>query len=510
MTTNQPPATLTSFLKFFMVLLALLGLADTIVITAVMNLGPGYCIGGGSCDKVLTSSYSKLAGLPLSTWGGAFYSLLLVNALIYAFGSYRSALRFNLILTAIGTLFSGYLVYLQGWVIGVWCIYCLTSALTQVLLLLVSIALVRIDRVSTQPSRSQFRSYVGAYGLMALVMLGLGVGQNLLWKAIKAAQKPNDPLIASIAGKEYRLSELIELRRSGYESDKRVFEGYRTWYRNELLAREAKALGFDGQPSFLIDSEYNKARRQFTDADIDAYYRAQHSSTDGAGVPTRDERESIRRDLESQDYDRFKIEFMSGLEQKYAARFLGTPPPPPYVDFSFNPSDVPILGNPSSQTKIVEFADLTCSHCRELAPQLRNMYEADPERIAIAYRHYFLGGEASAATIAARAATAAFKQGKFWEYVEQLFEAQGRGITEGTYVEIARNVGLDITRFEEDRRGSEVAELIQRDLEEAKRLGVTRTPTVYINGVLLEKEVSLATIEEGIRQGAGGQGPKAQ
>ena len=127
------------------------------------------------------------------------------------------------------------------------------------------------------------------------------------------------------------------------------------------------------------------------------------------------------------------------------------------------------------------------------------MYEADPDKIAIAYRHYFLGTEASAAMIAARAATAAFKQGKFWEYVEKLFEAQGRGISEDTYVEIARNVGLDVARFEEDRRGSEVADLIQRDLEEAKRLAVTRTPTVYINGVLLEKEASRETIEEAIR-----------
>jgi len=73
-------------------------------------------------------------------------------------------------------------------------------------------------------------------------------------------------------------------------------------------------------------------------------------------------------------------------------------------------------------------------------------------------------------------------------------------MSEGTYVEIARNVGLDITRFEEDRRGGEVLALIQRDLEEAKRLSVSRTPTVYINGVLLEKEVSPATIEEGIRE----------
>ena len=496
---------MTRILSSLMVLFALIGIADTIVITAVLHLGPGYCIGGGSCDQVLTSSYSKVAGLPLSTWGAAFYSVLFVNALIYAYGSYRSALRLNLILTSIGTLLSAYFVYLQGWVIGVWCVYCMTSAFTQVLLLLLSIALSRIDRVSSRPSQSQFRVYVSAYALTALVMAGLFLGQQPLWKAFKVARQSSDPLIASIGGKEYRLSDVLELRRSDYESDKQVFESYRRWYRNELLALEAKARSFEGQSSFLIDSEYSKVKRQVTDADIEAYYRTQHASADAAARPTGEERESIRRDLEGADYDRFKAEFMSGLDQKYAARFLATPPPPPYVELNFNPVQVPILGKASAPIKIIEFADLTCSHCRELAPQLRKMYEADPDRIAIGYRHYFVGGEASAAMIAARAATAAFKQGKFWEYVEQLFEAQGRGMSEDTYVEIARNVGLDIARFEEDRRGSEVLELIQRDLEDAKRLAVSKTPTVYINGVLLEKEVSPATIRQGA--GVGDQGP---
>ena len=326
---NAPKRILMSLLKPLMVLLALIGIADTIVITAVLHLGPGYCVGGGSCDQVLTSSYSKLAGVPLSTWGAAFYSVLFVNALIYAFGSYRSALRLNLILASLGTLFSGYLVYLQGWVIGVWCVYCLTSAFTQVLLLLVSIALSRIDRVSAPSSRSEFGVYVSAYALTAVVMTGLFVGQQPLWKAFKSAQKSSDPLIAAIDGKEYRLSDVLELRRSRYESDKRIFESYRTWYRNELLAREAKDRGFDGQPSFLIDSEYSKTKRQVTDADIEAYYRARHNSADGTAKLTQDERESIRRDLESEDYDRFKAEFMSGLEQKHAASYLATPPPPP-------------------------------------------------------------------------------------------------------------------------------------------------------------------------------------
>ena len=502
MTNDQSP--IARFLTSLMVLAALVGIADTIVITAVLHLGPGYCVGGGSCEQVLTSSYSRIAGVPLSTWGAAFYSLLFVNALIYGFGRYRSALRLNLLLTTIGTLFSLYFVYLQGWVIRVWCIYCLTSAFTQVLLLLITVALSRLDRFSRPSSRSAFGVYVSAYALAALMMTGILVGQRSLWKAVKSAQRPSDPLVAAIGGKEYKLSDVLELRRSGYESDKVIFEGYRRWYRNELLAREAKDSGFEGQPSFLIDTEFKKTSRQATDADIEAYFEAHRTAADGTSHLTQEKRESIRRDLEGEAYDRFKAEFMSRLEHKYAARFLATPPPPPYVELDFNPEHVPILGNPNAPIRIVEFADLTCSHCRELAPELRKIYQADPDKIAIAYRHYFLGGETAAAMIGARAATAAFKQGKLWEYVEQLFEAEGRGLSDDTYIEIARNIGLDLARFEQDRRSNEVLELISRDLEEAKRLAVTRTPTVYINGVLLEGEVTPATLKAEIGvQGSG-------
>jgi predicted DsbA family dithiol-disulfide isomerase len=103
--------------------------------------------------------------------------------------------------------------------------------------------------------------------------------------------------------------------------------------------------------------------------------------------------------------------------------------------------------------------------------------------------------------IAARAAVAAWKQDRFWEYIDQVFEEQGRGIRgDETYVEIARRVGLDVDRFEADRQGSEVGQYLQRDLAEAKRLMVTRTPTIYINGILLEKEATPANVEEAVRK----------
>jgi hypothetical protein len=131
-------------------------------------------------------------------------------------------------------------------------------------------------------------------------------------------------VIASIGGKEYRLSDVLELRRSGYESDKQIFEGYRRWYRNELLALEAKARGFDGQPSFLIDTEYSKVKRQITDADIDAYYRTQHTA-DGTARPTGEERERFAA-VQGAGMT-VQTEFI-GTRPEIHRAFSATPPPP--------------------------------------------------------------------------------------------------------------------------------------------------------------------------------------
>lgn len=483
-------------------LLALAGLIDTIIIEAVVHMGPGYCI-GGSCDKVLLSGYAKPYGVSLSTIGTGFYAALFINALIYGFGSYRSALRLNLLLTSLGVVASGYLVYLQGWRIGAWCLYCLTSATIQLLLFLMTIGLIRADRPPDDArfrGRFGFKRYVAAYGLGGLTIAALILGQSALWKAMKPAAKKDDPIIASIGGKDYRLSDVIELRRAGYESGKLQYEGYARWYRNELLSREAVARGFDDGAAFL-EADYAKAKREITDAELESRFRAMHSSDSVAVRPTNDERQTIKQQLEGENYSRFQSALMAELESKYSAKFLAQPPQPPIVDFRYDPTEAPLLGNPTAAIKIVEFGDLTCSHCRELAPHLRGLVESDQNGIAICYRHYFLGGETGAPMIAARAAVAAWKQGKFWEYVDQVFEEQGRGIRgDDTYVEIARRLGLDLERFQRDRQGNEAGAFLQRDLADAKRLGVTRTPTVYINGVLLEMDATPENVEEAVRK----------
>ena len=86
---------------------------------------------------------------------------------------------------------------------------------------------------------------------------------------------------------------------------------------------------------------------------------------------------------------------------------------------------------------------------------------------------------------AALAARAAQAQGKFWEYHDLLYENQSSGFSEGRLVELAREAGLDVEKFESDLASGRYQEAVARDFEEAQQVGISGTPTFVINGEVL-------------------------
>ena len=79
------------------------------------------------------------------------------------------------------------------------------------------------------------------------------------------------------------------------------------------------------------------------------------------------------------------------------------------------------------------------------------------------------------------AAVAAGKQGKFWEFHDKLFANQEQLNLEA-YKTYARELGLDVARFEKDLADLEVKKAVEADKAEARSLGVTGTPGFFVNG----------------------------
>jgi uncharacterized membrane protein len=109
-------------------IVSLLGLADAIYLTVQHVTGQSViCTIVSGCSEVLSSSYAVVAGVPLALFGAAAYFGVFSLATLAAFG-YRVAGKLLIPLVLLMFLFSLWLIYLQGFVIGAWCQFCLLSA----------------------------------------------------------------------------------------------------------------------------------------------------------------------------------------------------------------------------------------------------------------------------------------------------------------------------------------------------------------------------------------------
>ena len=145
-----------------------------------------------------------------------------------------------------------------------------------------------------------------------------------------------------------------------------------------------------------------------------------------------------------------------------------------------------ILGPNSAPAKLEEFGDFECPPCGALHPILVQMHKEFGDKLQITFREFPLAPAHQHAIAAASAAEAAGLQGKFWEMHDLLYENQKawheafdvRPIFEG----FAKQIGLDMNRYQNDLNGDQVAQRILNDGKRGHSMGVKGTPTVFLNG----------------------------
>ncbi|HEY0658040.1 MAG TPA: vitamin K epoxide reductase family protein [Pyrinomonadaceae bacterium] len=126
-----------AILPFLAAIVALGGLADSIYLTVHhYTAEPVPCSIVAGCEQVLTSNYAEMFGIPTAAFGVAAYILAFLLAILTAFGKTRMWMPFG-ILVSIMAIFTGWLIYLQGFVIGAFCQFCLISAATTFTLLII-------------------------------------------------------------------------------------------------------------------------------------------------------------------------------------------------------------------------------------------------------------------------------------------------------------------------------------------------------------------------------------
>ena len=145
-----------------------------------------------------------------------------------------------------------------------------------------------------------------------------------------------------------------------------------------------------------------------------------------------------------------------------------------------------MLGVPTAAVTVEEFADFQCPTCAVVHTKMKEINSLYSGRIKFIYRNFPLQQIHKNAYDAATAAEAAGLQGKFWAMQDQLFTNQqawsNSNEARKLFEEYAGKIGLDTAKFQTDMMGLQTKKRVDDDLARGRALGISGTPTVYING----------------------------
>ena len=156
----------------------------------------------------------------------------------------------------------------------------------------------------------------------------------------------------------------------------------------------------------------------------------------------------------------------------------------------------------SSPVVLEEYGDYQCPPCGLLYPVLKDIEHEYGKQLQIVFHHFPLTKIHKNAMNAARAAEAARNQGKFWEMHDRLYRNQNAwkdlDDPRPIFIQYAHELGLNADKFTHDLDSPEVEQRIAADMQKGTSIGVTGTPTVFIEGQMLLYE---KTTPDGLRQG---------
>jgi protein-disulfide isomerase len=124
---------------------------------------------------------------------------------------------------------------------------------------------------------------------------------------------------------------------------------------------------------------------------------------------------------------------------------------------------------------VIEYGDYECPYCARTDLLLAGL------PVTRVFRHFPVVSKHPRAQVLACAVEAAGLQGRYWEMHDSLFGDQGH-LDPPHLWERCRELGIDLDRFEADRRSDGVAERVRRDFRSGIRAGVTTTPTIWVDG----------------------------
>jgi protein-disulfide isomerase len=318
----------------------------------------------------------------------------------------------------------------------------------------------------------------------ALIALGMGIAMAAF--SIPAVGQDDNNAVAEIAGHKITADEL-EQKASGkllqakykyYLAERDALEQY---IDNELLDMQAKKEGISLEELFKRHVAANIPEP--TEDQLRFYFE---------GVQTEDTYEAARPNIISTVHQlrakKAQAAYIAELRAQYGVIVeLSQPSAKAEV------ANEPRLGSETAPVQIVEFADYECPYCQKVNEDLKKLREQFGSQVSLVYKDFPLPMHQFASR-AAEAARCAGAQGKFWEFHDSLFETKKLHTTE--LKQEARALKLDGDRFDKCLDSGEETAVVKKDSDEALKLGLSGTPSFFINDHFMTGSIGYDKLSE--------------
>lgn len=240
-----------------------------------------------------------------------------------------------------------------------------------------------------------------------------------------------------------------------------------------LLGQEAQKKQVTSRA--LLEAEVESKVAPVTEAQALEFYNKNKERIEGDFAKTKPQ---IIRHLAETERRRMLVAYAERLRKEGNVQTFLVAPVAPLFEIATD--DQPAKGGAKAAVTIVEFTDFQCPSCAMVQPVLDRLVAEYGGRVRLVSRDYPLPQHAEAFK-AAEAAEAAREQGKYWEYAAKLFGNQSALGVE-SLKRYAGELGLDRTKFDAALDGAKFAEQVRRDLLDGQRVGVSGTPSLFVNG----------------------------
>jgi protein-disulfide isomerase len=199
-------------------------------------------------------------------------------------------------------------------------------------------------------------------------------------------------------------------------------------------------------------------------------------------------RGKIQESVRAQKMQKASAAYIESLREKANVVILLSPP---RTDVSIG--DAARLGPANAPVQLVEFADYECPYCIKVYPHVQKLKAEFGDQISFVFKDFPLPMHAHAQK-AAEAARCARAQDKYWQYYDKLFSTTQLDLPQ--LKQFAADLKLDTTKFNTCLDSGQQSAAVQKDAVEAQKIGLSGTPSFFLNGHFFTGAMSYESMRE--------------